>query len=84
MFSQRLVMEEYDIGIMRTYIIPPTVVTTIKFLNKKLLKCLRLIKDVEIGILIPAALPIVITEVIIVVILVDMHLGLKISATIPL
>ena len=45
---------------MRPSIIPPTIVTILNFLKKKLLKCLQLMKDVGMGLLIPATLNIII------------------------
>ena len=58
-------MEFQDIGLIIPSILPPTVITTeIKFLNKKVLKCLWVSKFVNIGILRPATLPQVIFEVV--------------------
>ena len=45
-------------------IIPPTILTMMKFPKKKILKCLWAMKDVDIGILIPATLHQIITEVV--------------------
>ena len=57
-------------------IIPPTVVTTMPLLKKKVLKCLWVMKYVDIGLLRPDTLPLVITEV--------MGIGLLIPATLPI
>ena len=48
---------------MRPSIITPTVITTMKCLNKKVLKCLWTMKEVDIGILRPATINQVISEV---------------------
>ena len=65
-------------------IIPPTAVTKMKFLKKKVLECLQATKDMEIGLLKPATTPLVISEVIIVVMLVYVDIGHTRIATIPL
>ena len=44
-------------------IILPTVVTTMPFLKKKVLKCLWVMKYMDIGLLRPDTIPLVITEV---------------------
>ena len=65
-------------------IIPPTVVKTMKFMKKKVLKCIVVIKDAYIGQLIPYTLPLVIAEVIIVVMLVEVNIGHKRPDTLTL
>ena len=55
-----------------------------KFMKKKVLKCLRVIKNVDIGLLRPATLPLVIAEVIAVVRFVEVDLGHKRLAYLPL
>ena len=57
-------------GIIIPAIIPPTVVTTMKFMMTNFLKYLLVMEDVDIGILRSATLPLVTIEVIIVVMLV--------------
>ena len=72
-------MEVYNLGLVRPSIILLAVVTTItEFMKKKVLKCLRDKKVVDIGLLIPATLCQVITEVIKVV-----DIGLNRTVTIP-
>ena len=61
---------------MISAIYSPTVLTMMKFMKKKVLKCLWVMKDMDIGLLIPTTLPIVITEV--------MNIGLLRPATLPL
>ena len=51
---------------------------------KKVLKCLWVMDDVDLGLLIPATLPFAILEVIIVVMVVEVGLGHKRPATLPL
>ena len=48
---------------MIPYIILPTVVTTMPFLKKKVLKCIWVMKYMDIGLLRPDTIPLVITEV---------------------
>ena len=66
---------------MRPDIIPPNVLNMIKFLKAKSLKCLRLIGDMDIGLLRPANIPLIIVEVVIIVVLVELDLGHKRPAT---
>ena len=77
-------MEVYEIGLVRRSIPPPTVVTTMEFLMKKLLKCLCVMEDVEIGLLRPATLPLTIAEVIILVKMIEVDLGHKRPSAISL
>ena len=64
-YSQWVVVEVYNFGLVRPAIIPPTVVmTAMKLLKKKVLKCLWVRKDVNIGLLRPANVPQVIAEVV--------------------
>ena len=77
-------MEVYNIGIFITAIIPPTVVTTMKFMMKQFFQCLWLMEDVCIGLLIPATLPLLIVEVSIVVMLVEVYLCHSIPSTLPI
>ena len=72
-------MEVQDIGLVRPEIISLAVaMTTEKVMKKKLLKCLRVTKVIDIGILIPSTIPEEIVEVMKV-----LDLGLKRPATIP-
>ena len=48
---------------MIPYIILPTVVTTMPSLKKKVLKCIWVMKYMDIGLLRPDTIPLVITEV---------------------
>ena len=77
-------MEVYDIGIVRTDILPPTIVTTMLFLVIKVLKYLCVMEDTEIGLLRPATLPLAIAEFIIAVMMVEVNLGLNRPATLYL
>ena len=70
---------------MRPAIIPPTFVTTIvKLLKNKVLKFLSLMKDMDIGLLMPATLYQVISEDTIVLMFSYMDIGHKRSAILPL
>ena len=69
---------------MRPAILPPTIVTTMKFLITKFLKCLQAMEDVEIDLLRLATITLVTTEVIIVVMLVKVDVGYKRPNTLPL
>ena len=69
-------MEVWDIGLMRPVILPPTVATTMEFWKNKVLKCLWLMKDVEMTLLRPSTLPLVITDFV--------DIGLLIPATLNL
>ena len=53
-------MEEYDIGIIIPAILPPTKSTVMKLLKKKVLKCLQVMKEVDIDILRPSNLSLLI------------------------
>ena len=55
-----------------------------KFLMTEFLKCLQVMEYVDIGLLIPSTLHLVISEIVIVVLLVEVDLGQKIPATLPL
>ena len=61
-------MEFLDIGINIPSVIPLAIVMTMLFMMMKLLECLKLMEDVDIGLLRPSTLPIKIVEFIIVVI----------------
>ena len=67
---------------MKQAILLPAVVTTMKLLVMKFLKCLLVMEYVDIGLLIPATLPISIAEVVIVVMLVEVDICHKIPDTI--
>ena len=69
-FSQQVVIKLYDISLVRPAILPPTIITTMKFLMTKVLRCFQVMEDVYIALLIPATIPIEIAEVIIVVMMV--------------
>ena len=55
-------MEVLDISLKRPAILPPTIITEMVFQMMKALKCLRVMKDVEIGCLRTDTLPITIAE----------------------
>ena len=59
-----------DIGLVRPVIITPTIITTMIFHRMKLLKCMQVMEDLDIGILRSDTLPPEIEEFIIVVIVV--------------
>ena len=63
---------------MRPAILPRTVLIMMEFLRKKVLKCLPVIKDVRICLLIPSNIPLVIVEV-----MKDIDIGLLIPSTLP-
>ena len=66
-----------DLGLVRPDIIPPAVVTTtMKVLKKKFLKCLRVSKFLDIGLLIPDTLTQVLLGALKVV-----NIGIKITDT---
>ena len=69
---------------MKQAILLPAVVTTMKLLVMKVLKCLLVMEYVDIGLLIPANIPFIIMEVIIVMMLVEVDIGHKRPATLPL
>ena len=54
------------------------------FTKKKVLKCLWITKDVEIGLLVPATITLVIVEDVLVVMLLEVYLCHKRPATFPL
>ena len=80
-------MQFLDIGLKRPEIIPPTNIMTMSFIIMKLLECLQVMKDVDIGILRPDTLPLTIMDFIIVVIklvtMVEVYVGLKRQSTLP-
>ena len=61
-------MEVLDIGLKRPAIINSTTLTTVVFMIMKVLECLRVTEDLDIGLLSPATLPLAIAEFIILVI----------------
>ena len=65
-------------------IIPTTVVTGMESLMKEVLECIWDMEDADIGILIPATINIATTEVIILVMMVEVDIYHKIPATITL
>ena len=69
---------------MRPAIIPPTIVTAVEFLMKKVLKFRRMIEDVGICLLRPATLITKIAEVITVANMAEVDLGHKIPVTLSL
>ena len=77
-------MEVLDIVIKILAIINSTIVTMMVFLMMKLLKCLRVMEDVDIGLLRPVTLHLVIAEFIIVVIMVEEDLSFLRPTTITL
>ena len=80
-------MEFLDIGLNRPAIIPPAIVMTMVYLIMKVLECLQVMEDLDIGLLITYTLPLESVEFIMVVIEVvimeDMDIGLKRPATLP-
>ena len=62
-------MEVLDIGLERSDIFPPTIVTTMVFQMTKLLKFMQVMEHVGIGLLIPSTRTLEITESIIVVVI---------------
>ena len=76
-------MELLDIGLEIPGTLPPTIVITMVSLIVEFLEFLRLMEDVDIGILIPSNIPLVIAEFIIVVIMVEVDIGLNPPATLP-
>ena len=70
-------MEVLDIGLKIPAINPTTIATTMVFLMTKVLECLWVMEDVEIGLVRPSTIPISIAEFIIVVTMVALDLGLK-------
>ena len=77
-------MEVLYISINIPAIIPLTIVTTIVFLMTKVLKCLRVMENMDIGILRISTLPLAITDFIIAVTTRELYLGLNIPVTLPL
>ena len=69
---------------MRPFILPPTIATTMVFLITKILKCLQVVEDVEIGLSRADIIPLAIADFIIVMIMVYIYLGLKKPDTITL
>ena len=57
-----MVMEVLNIGIKIQEIIPPTIVTMIIFPTLQVLKCIWVMEDVDIGLVIPATLTISIMD----------------------
>ena len=74
-------MEVLDVVIERQYILTPTIVTNIVFMKEQILKCMQVMEDMDICLLIPANLLLSIVEFIIVVTMVEVDLGLKIPPT---
>ena len=73
-------MEVLDIGLKITIILPTTIVMAMIFMMMKILKCLRVMEDAYIGVLIPATPPLAIVQFIIVVTMIDMDLCLNIPS----
>ena len=69
---------------MRPANIPLAVVTMMKIIMLKVFKCIWLMEDVYIGILRPFTIALIISEVIIVVMLVEVDIGHNIPATLPI
>ena len=79
-----MVIEFLDIDTERPATLPPTIVMAVVFLMKKLLECLRVMEDVDIGIFMPDDLPMTILEFIIVVTMIEVYISLKRLSTLPL
>ena len=81
-------MEVLDIGLERPAIIPSTIVMMMVFIMMKILEYMRVMKDVDIGLLRPFTLIIATMEFIIVIIevvtMVDVDKGIKIPSSLPL
>ena len=77
-------MKVYDISLLIPAIILTTFIATMKFLMKKVLRCLWVMEYMDIGILRTATLYLVITDVIIAVIMAEVDLGHKIPSTLSL
>ena len=77
-------MEVLDVVIERQYILTPTIVTNIVFMKEQILKCMQVMEDMDICLLIPANLPLSIVEFIIVLTMVEVDLGIKRPANISL
>ena len=67
---------------MRPDILPPTIIMTMVSVIMKVLKYLQVMEDVNIGILIPATIPIVKLEFITAMMMKEMDLGIKRPGTI--
>ena len=77
-------MEVLDICLVRQAILPSTIVTAMVFQMMKVLKCVWVMSDVYIGLLRPATIHLTIDEFIIVVTMIEVDLGLKRPATLPI
>ena len=77
-------IEVLEIDIERPAILPLAIVTKMVFMIMKVLKCIRVMEDLDIYILIPATLPLSIMEFIIVVKMVEVYTCLKRTANLPL
>ena len=77
-------MEVLDICLVRQAILPSTILTAMVFQMMKVLKCIRVMSDVYIGLLRPATIHLTIEEFIIVVTMIEVDLGLKSPATLPI
>ena len=81
-------MKVLDIGLKRPAIIPSTIVMMMVFIMMKILEYMRVMKDVDIGLLRPFTLIIATMEFIIVIIevvtMVDVDKGIKIPSSLPL
>ena len=65
-------------------ILPPTGITKMEFLMMKVLKCLRVMEDMDMGFLRPSTIPLVIADILMVVMLVEVDICHKIPATLLL
>ena len=74
-------MEVLDVGLKIPAIIPPAIILMMVFLMKKVLKCLQMMEDLGIGILIPETLSLAIVELIIMVTVVEAYICLKRPST---
>ena len=77
-------MEFLDIGLEIPAITPSTLTTMMLFQMTKVLKCVRVMEDLDIGLLRSSTLPLKVVAFIIVVTMVEVDLGMKRPATLPL
>ena len=77
-------MEVLNISIDRPKALPPTIAMAILFLMTKVLKCLRVMEDVYISILIQSTRPLEIVELTLILMMVEAYIGFKRTANLPL
>ena len=77
-------MEFLDFDIYRPDILPLIIAITMVFMTIKVFKCLRIMEDLDIGLLIQVNITLEILEFIIVVLMVEVDIGIMRPATHPL